>query len=47
MHSVDKEGKKMKWNVDCDLNITEDPTVFAQVRVNWGKVKVKLFLCTA
>jgi hypothetical protein len=36
----------MKWNVSYDLNITENPTVFTQVRVNWGKVKVT-FLYTA
>ena len=36
----------MKWNVDCDLNITEARTVIAQVRIKLGKVKVKFFLCT-
>jgi len=28
MRSVDKEGKKLKWNVGCDLNITEDPAIY-------------------
>jgi hypothetical protein len=44
---VDKEGGKNKWKVGCDLNITEDPTVILQVRLQFGKVKVKFPLCTA
>jgi hypothetical protein len=46
MRSVDREGVKMEWNVGCNLNITEDPSIFTQIRVKWGKVKVKS-LCTA
>jgi len=25
----------MKWKVGCDLNITEDRTMIAQVRIKW------------
>jgi hypothetical protein len=28
----------MKWNVGCDLNITEDRTVIVQVRIKLGEV---------
>jgi len=33
MPIVVREGEKMKWNVGCDLNITEGPTVITQVTV--------------
>ena len=32
----------MKWEVRCDLNITEDPTVITLVRLKLDEVKVKL-----
>jgi len=35
----------MKWKVGCDLNIAEDRTMITQVKINLGKVNVKLPLC--
>jgi len=46
MRIVDKAGKKRKWKLGCDLNITEYLTVITQVKVKLGRVKVKS-LCTA
>jgi len=37
--------KEMKWEVGCDLNVTEYPTIITLVRVKVGKVKM-LPLCT-
>jgi len=30
----------MKWEVGCDLNVAEDPTIITLVRVKVGKVKM-------
>jgi hypothetical protein len=36
----------MQGKIGCYLNIREDLTIIAQVRVKVGSVKVKLSLCT-